>query len=213
MREILPAILVKTRKKAQARLRRVAKVAKKVQIDVLDGKFAPNKTLFPKNFKGIKSKLKYEWQLMVKNPEDFVHDIVTIPQSKLLIFHIEATKTPERTLSIIEHCKLHNLKVGIALNPRTPARKVKPYLKMIDHVLVMTVKPGFMGQKFIDMSKKIRQIRKWNRKIDIEVDGGIHRGTAKLCRKAGANLFVVGSALVDAKDIRKEYDALKKEVK
>ena len=213
MTEILPAILVKSKKVAKSRLLRAAKVAKKVQIDIIDGRFAPNKTLMPKDFKGIKSKLKYQWHMMVKNPEDYVHDIMAIPQSKMLIFHIETSKDPERTIALIEHCKLHDLKVGIALNPPTTATKIKPYLKMIDQVLVMTVNPGFMGQKFIDMSKKIKQIKKWDRKIDIEVDGGIHHTTAKACRMAGATRFVAGSALFNAKDFKKEYTALKKEVK
>lgn len=210
--QIIPAILARSKKDASRRIQIAQKFAKKVQIDIIDGRFAPNTTVKPSAY-AKKSKLKFEFQLMVKNPEDFVHDIVKIPQSSLLIFHIEAAKSKERVLALIEHCRFHNLSVGIALNPRTPASKIKPYIKLVDHVLVMTVNPGFMGQKFIDQSKKIRQIRNWNRKIDIEVDGGIHHNTAKSCRKAGANLFVVGSALFKAKDPKKAFADLRKEVK
>jgi ribulose-phosphate 3-epimerase len=211
--ELLPAILVKSRKEGIARLKKASTAAKKVQIDIIDGKFAKNKTIMPKSFSGLKNKLKYEWQLMVKEPEKLLHDIVAIPQSHLVIIHVESFKKDRDLFAMIEHIKFHNLKVGIALNPKTPASKIKPYLDKVDQVLVMTVNPGFMNQKWINMSKKIRQIQKWSSSIDIEVDGGIHEGTALKCREAGANLFVSGSALYNAKNFKQAYNQLKKEVR
>lgn len=210
---VLPAILAKTKNDALHKLKIAEKAAKKVQIDIVDGKFAPNVTVMPTAFSDIDTRLGFEFQLMVRHPEAYIHEIASIPQSKLVIFHIEAIHSHDYALALIWHIRFHKLKVGIALNPETPASYIKRYLHLIDHVLVMTVHPGFMGQGFLNMTRKIKQIREWNKKVDIEVDGGIHHGTARLCRKAGANMFVVGSALFDAKDFKKAYRVLTREVK
>ncbi len=209
--EIIPSVLARSKEDALNRLKLVEKVAKTVQIDVIDGRFAPNTTIQLRDLIGIKSKLKFEFQLMVQHPEHELHDICKVKQAKLVIFHIESTHAHQHVLGIIRHIKFHRLKAGIAINPETKVNKIKPYLKLIDHVLVMTVHPGFMGQSFIDQTKKIKQIRKWNKKIDIEVDGGINHDTIKLCKKAGANKFVVGSALQG--DIKKTYKELRKELR
>jgi len=211
--EILPAILVKTRNEALHRVRVAEKAAKTVQIDIIDGKFAPNVTVNPSAFEDIDTSLQFEFQLMVKHPEAYVHEIAAIPQAKMIIFHIESVHSHDYALALIWHIKFHGMKVGIALNPETPASYVKPFLHLVDLVLVMTVHPGFMGQGFINLARKIKQIRSWSKTVDIEVDGGIHLGTAVLCRKAGANKFVVGSALFEAKDFKKAFSSLKREVK
>ncbi|MBI4144759.1 ribulose-phosphate 3-epimerase [Candidatus Woesearchaeota archaeon] len=208
---IVPSILAKTKKDALRRLK-LAAAAKKVQVDIIDGRFAPNKTVMPRDFWDVKTKLALEFQLMVEHPEHYVHDVAKIAQARLFIFHVESLHNKRQALALIEHCRFHGLAVGIALNPKTPAARIKPYLKLVDHVLVMTVKPGFMGQAFMDMTKKIKQIRRWSKDVDIEVDGGIHHSTALNCRFAGANLFVVGSALFDAPDFKREYAALTAEV-
>ncbi|HSU72481.1 MAG TPA: ribulose-phosphate 3-epimerase [Candidatus Binatia bacterium] len=210
--EIIPAILAKTRNDALRKLRLAEKSAKKVQVDIIDGSFVRNKTVTPDAF-SVRTKLALEFHLMVKHPEAYVHEIAAMPHAKTVIFHLEAVHSHDYALALIEHIKFHQLHVGIALNPETPASYVKRYLPLIDQVLVMTVHPGFMGQGFLNMSRKIRQLREWAPKIDIEVDGGIHHGTAKLCRNAGANLFVVGSALYDVKDFKKAYAVMKREVK
>lgn len=209
---IIPSILAKTKKDALRRLKKAATAANKVQADIIDGSFAPNKTVMPRDFWNVKTKLALEFQLMVEHPERYVHDVAKIKQARLFIFHVEALHNKRQALALIEHCRFHGLRAGIALNPKTPAARIKPYLKRVDHVLVMTVKPGFMGQAFIDMTRKIKQIRRWSKSVDIEVDGGIHHSTALNCRSAGANLFVVGSALFDAPDFKHEYAALTAEV-
>jgi ribulose-phosphate 3-epimerase len=95
------------------------------------------------------------------------------------------------------------LRVGIAINPKTPALVVKPYLKLVDLVLVMTVQPGFGGQKLIPSTlKKVAQIRTWAPKLDIEVDGGINKDTAGLAVKAGANVLVAGNAILKAPSVK-----------
>ena len=193
--EIIPAVLARTKDGAIKRLKLVEKVAKTVQIDIIDGRFAPNTTIPPRDLWNVKTKLKFEFHLMVQHPEHELHDICHVKQARLVIFQVETFRDEHHGKAIIRHARFHKLKVGLAINPETKVEKLAPYLKLIEHVTVMTVHPGFMGQSFIDESKKIKQIRKWNRKIDIEVDGGIHHGTLTTCKKAGANKFVVGSAL------------------
>lgn len=212
MNEIIPAVLSHTRAEALERLKLVSKIAKTAQIDICDGHFVPSTTILPRDLANTKTKLKLEFHLMVLYPEHHLHDISHLPQSKTVIVHIESMREPHQVERFIAHAKFHKLKVGIALKPETPAAKIKPYLKFVDQVTVMTVHPGFMGAAFIDQSKKIKQIRAWNKKIPIEVDGGIHHGTLGICKKAGANLFVVGSALA-AKDLKKNFSALMKEMK
>jgi ribulose-phosphate 3-epimerase len=209
--EIIPAILVHNRNALIHHLRKAEKSAKRAQIDIIDGKFAKNTTIHPRDFAKLHTKLHLEFHLMVKHPESFIHEVAEIPAAKTIIIHIESLHSHEYAVALLEHIKFHKLKVGLALNPETPAHYVKPFLPMLDLVLVMTVHPGFMGHGFINMGRKIRQIREWDKKIDIEVDGGIHLGTARLCRAAGANLFVVGSALYQVKDFAKAYALLKKD--
>ncbi|MBI4150886.1 ribulose-phosphate 3-epimerase [Candidatus Woesearchaeota archaeon] len=210
-REIIPAVLARTREDAIQRLKNVASIAKMVQIDIIDGRFAPNTTIQPRDLWNVNSTLKFEFHLMVEHPEHELHDICHVKQARLVIFHVETFKDETHGKAIIRHARFHKLNVGLALNPETKAEKLKPYLKLIDHVTVMTVHPGFMGRTFIDQTKKIKQIRKWSKKIDIEVDGGIHHGTLTVCKKAGANKFVIGSALQG--NIKETYKALKQELR
>ena len=209
-KHIVPAILVKSRKELLDRLKRAEKHVSRVQVDIVDGKFAKNKTIGPKSFKGIRTKLKLEIQLMVRDVDKYVDDFIRL-KPWMIIFSIECCKDPEETIKKI---KKANIKVGISLNPRTSAVKIKPFLKKIDLALVMTIHPGFMGRPFIPkMLAKIRLIRTWDKKIDIEVDGGIHLGTACLCARAGANVFVSGSFIYKAKDIKKAIQQLKDDVR
>ncbi len=210
--EIIPAVLSHTRHEALDRIKLVSKVGKTLQVDICDGHFVPNTTLLPRDLVDIKTKTAFEFHLMVLYPEHHLHDIAHIPQSKTVIFHIESMPDAKHVERFIRHARFHKLKVGIALKPETPALKIKPFLKLVDQVTVMTVHPGFMGAQFIDQTNKIKQIRKWNKKIAIEVDGGIHHGTLAICHKAGANKFVVGSALT-AKDLKKTFKLLLKELK
>lgn len=210
---IVHAVLVKRRKDLVDRLKKVGPYVKRVQIDIIDGKFAKNKTIGPKSLKNIRTKLKFEIQLMVKDVDKYVNSVLKL-NPWMIIFHIESCRNPLHVVQVIEKIKQSKVKVGIALNPKTPASRVKPYLKLVNQVLVMTVKPGFGGQKFIkSVLPKIKQVRKWNKRIDIEVDGGIRQGTACLASKAGANVFAAGGAIHKAKDIKKAVQQLKNDAK
>lgn len=208
MIELIPAILVKTKKKLLSELKAVSKDVKTVQIDIMDNKFVPNKTIQPKDVMQIKG-LRYEYQLMVEDPWKYI----PIKNAYMVIFHLESCLDDLEAFNLIKHIKKF-AKVGIGLNPKTDVKRIKPFLKEIDLVLVMTVKPGFGGQRFKpSMLKKVKQIRKWDKKIRIEVDGGVNEKNVCDCIKAGVNNLVVGSAIFKEKNIHKEILDFKKLIK
>lgn len=191
---IAPAILCTTKANLSKKLKIISKV-KRAQVDIMDGKFVKNKTVQPTDFKNIKSKVKLEFQLMVKDPVQYSQQLLKYFKPYMIIFHVESFTHKEDIASFIYHLKRHKIKAGIALNPRTNISRVKPFLKLVDLILVMTVQPGFSGQKFIKSTlKKISALRKITKK-DIEVDGGINFSTLPLVKKAGANIFVMNTAL------------------
>ena len=197
---IVPAILAGNARAARKLMKSVECCAAYAQIDVMDGTFVPNKTITPAALKHLKTPLKLEYHLMVAKPLPFV-DKAWKSGAWSAIFHLEACKRPLDVRTVIRHIKRRKMKAGLAINPETPANAVKPYLHLLDIVLVMTVHPGAAGQSFVTHTlDKIRQIRKWNKKIDIEVDGGINQYTVPKAVKAGANRLVVGSALYTARD-------------
>ena len=181
-----------------------------IHVDVMDGHFVPNLTIGPPVIKALRkhSKLPFDVHLMIspvhkyiKNFADAGADIITI--------HPEAT---ENLADTIKHIKSFNKKVGLSLNPDTQIDIIKDFLNEIDLVLIMSVHPGFGGQKFIpDVLKKIKdldQIKKQkNMNFDIEVDGGINFSNSKLVKEAGANILVSGTTIFkDNKgDIKKKY--------
>ncbi len=206
---IAPALLCKTRSDVEKKLKLIAPYVQRAQLDVMDNIFVPNKTVQPKDLRGLKTKVKIEAQLMVKDPAAHISDCCRM-NAWMIIFHYESYKNKRRISSFIKQIRAHNRKVGIAINPTTPAAKIKPFLTLVDLVLVMTVKPGFGGQPLIPATlKKVKQIRRWNKTIDIEVDGGITARTAPLALNAGANVLVAGNAIFKAKTIREGIAALK----
>lgn len=207
--QIIPAILVKTKAEYQKRLRQVQGLVKTVQVDIMDGLFVPNKTVQLKELIDTKTNLSLEIQLMVKDPFKYLEDCKKL-NAQIVIFHYESLKSDYEILRFIREARSYRLKVSIAINPQTPAQKLFPYIPLIDQVLVMTVNPGFGAQKLIPSTlKKIEQIRKKYKDIDIEVDGGINQETAPLVTKAGANKLVEGSAIFKAPDIEKAIKEIK----
>ena len=201
--QIIPSIISKTQKDLDKRLNKVKKHVKKVQLDVMDGKFAKN-TSFEFNFKLPKG-LHYEAQLMIKDPQTWIekhgHKVNTI------IFHLESTKN---TKQVIKQIRQKKKKVGIAIKPSTKIEKLKPYIKLIDMVLIMTVNIGFYGGKFLPSQlKKVAQLRNSHPQLNIEVDGGISNKTIKAAKDAGANMFVSGSYIQKSKDVGKAIKSLR----
>ncbi|MFW2588954.1 ribulose-phosphate 3-epimerase [Sagittula sp. SSi028] len=166
-----------------------------IHVDVMDGHFVPNLTFGPPAVKAFRKHVKtfMDVHLMI-SPVDSYIDAYADAGADMLTAHVEAGPHPHRTLQAI---KAAGMQAGIALNPGTPAEAVRDLLPLADMVLVMTVNPGFGGQKFIDMTQKVRTIRDWigDREIHIQIDGGVTPETAPLVVEAGADVLVAGSAV------------------
>ena len=166
-----------------------------VHIDVMDGHFVPNLTFGPPAVKAFRPHVKtvMDVHLMI-SPVDAYIDAYADAGADILTAHIEAGPHIYRTLQAI---RAAGMKAGVALNPGTPADAVADLMDVADMVLVMTVNPGFGGQKFIDMTAKIRRVRELigDREIHIQVDGGVDPVTAPLVVQAGADVLVAGSAV------------------
>ncbi len=166
-----------------------------VHIDVMDGHFVPNLTFGPPAVKAFRPHVKtvMDVHLMI-SPVDAYIDAYADAGADILTAHIEAGPHIHRTLQAI---RAAGMKAGVALNPGTPADAVADLMDVADMVLVMTVNPGFGGQKFIDMTAKIRRVRELigDREIHIQVDGGVDPVTAPLVVDAGADVLVAGSAV------------------
>lgn len=172
-----------------------------LHIDIMDGHFVPNFTFGPDLVKKIRgfSHLPLDIHLMIEHPEQYL-DLWGLKKRDILSFHIEANLHPQRVLAQI---KTLGAKAAIALNPATPLSIIQYLLPELDLVLLMTVNPGFAGQKWIPtVSDKVRElkmmIQKQNLKIEIEVDGNIGEHNLGLLKRAGANIFVGGSSSVFA---------------
>ena len=167
-----------------------------LHIDVMDGDFVPSISFGMPVIKSIRkeSKMFFDVHLMVTEPERYIQDFVNCGADSITV-HAEACEDLERT---IERIKDAGVKVGVSIKPATPVNDISHMLEDVDMVLVMTVQPGFGGQKYMDeCTEKIQELRelidKENLNVDIEVDGGINEGTIETVMKAGANIFVAGS--------------------
>ena len=181
-----------------------------VHLDVMDGKFVANTTFDDKFVDYVKNHttLLLDVHLMVENPEEVVDRYIQAG-ADILTFHYEATKNPE---ALLKYIKSKNVLAGLAINPETPAFKIKDLLKqnLIDVVLVMGVKPGACGQSFIPGSaEKVAEVRELDHGVYIEIDGGVNVKNSKILRKLGANILVSGSAIFNSKNIKKTIRALK----
>lgn len=169
-----------------------------IHIDVMDGHFVPNLTFGPPVISRIRkcSKLPFDVHLMISPVEKYIQDYANAG-ADIITFHPEATDNIQRTIDVIKSCEK---KVGISLNPETPSTVIENYLKEIDLILIMSVNPGFAGQKFMpEVLEKVKffrsKIENDNLNIDIEIDGGIDFETAPLAIKAGANILVSGTSV------------------
>ena len=166
-----------------------------VHVDVMDGHFVPNLTFGPPAVKAFRPHVKtvMDVHLMI-TPVDPYIDAYAEAGADILTAHVEAGPHIHRTLQAI---RAAGMKAGVALNPGTPAEAVEQVLDLADLVCVMTVNPGFGGQKFIDMTAKIRRLRQMigDRPVHIEIDGGVDPKTAPLVVEAGADVLVAGSAV------------------
>jgi len=174
-----------------------------IHLDIMDGHFVPNLTLGPQAVSSIKkiTRLPIDVHLMVENPGFFI-PLFHEAGADWISIHVEASTHLHRDISLIKEL---GRQAGIALNPATPIHLLNDILRELDYILVMSVDPGFGGQKFVDSTlQKIRQLRSWiggqKLSIPIEVDGGINPANAETLIEAGAEILVVGTAIFAAED-------------
>ncbi|MFR1672881.1 MAG: ribulose-phosphate 3-epimerase [Candidatus Gastranaerophilaceae bacterium] len=180
-----------------------------VHIDVMDGHFVPNITIGVPVVKSLKAvtKLPLDVHLMIENPERYIEAFAK-SGADIITFHFEAVKDVN---SIIDLIKSFGVKAGMSIKPKTSSEVVFPYLKNLDMLLVMTVEPGFGGQKFMqDCAEKIPSIKqKAPESLIIQVDGGINAETARICTTLGANSLVAGNYIYKSDDINLAVKSLR----
>ena len=185
-----------------------------IHIDVMDGHFVPNITIGPEVIKKLRkyTSLPFDVHLMISPVHNFIKNFAEAG-SDIITIHPEATND---LLSSIKKIKSFNKKAGVSLNPETPVEKVLPVLKLIDLVLVMSVNPGFGGQKFMkDTLDKVKILRKeidiLKLRTQIEIDGGINFENAVLAKKAGVDILVSGTTIFkeNGGDLKKNIQLLR----
>ncbi len=183
-----------------------------LHIDVMDGHFVPNISFGAPVMKMVRPYFSriFDVHLMISEPLRYIDDFVKAG-ADIITFHVECDSNVQAT---IDKIKASGCKVGLSVKPKTPAQAILPYLDQIDMVLVMTVEPGFGGQKFMaDMMPKVQEFRKAidesGKDIDLQVDGGVNEETAKICVQNGANVLVAGSYLFRQKDYKQAVATLR----
>lgn len=206
--KISPSILASDYANLQSELERIS-TSDLIHIDVMDGHFVPNISIGAPVTAACKKvcDVPFDVHLMISNPLDYAEDFAKAG-ADIICFHSECDSDTEETID-----KILSLgkKAGLAIKPATPIDEVVKYLDKLSMVLVMTVEPGFGGQSFMESTMpKVEAIRKINPDIDIEVDGGINAETIKIAAKAGANVFVAGSAVFKSENPAETIAILRK---
>ncbi|MCX5844806.1 MAG: ribulose-phosphate 3-epimerase [Deltaproteobacteria bacterium] len=183
-----------------------------IHIDVMDGHFVPNITIGPRPIQSLRkiTRLPFDVHLMIENPERYI-DAFADAGSDLITVHVEAARHLHR---IIAHIRERGIKAGVSLNPATPLVQVEPILNDVDVLLIMTVNPGFGGQKFINSAlPKIRKAREMVNStapnVAIEVDGGVTLDNIKSIAEAGADIIVAGASVFGSGNYKQTIGAMK----
>ena len=185
-----------------------------IHVDVMDGHFVPNLTIGPDVIKNIRpfSKKIFDVHLMISPVDKYIKQFADAG-SDIITFHPEATDNMGKTIDLIKKCKK---KVGVSLKPKSKIELIKDYLKQIDLVLIMSVEPGFGGQKFMpEVLPKLKELKKIIEKeklnVDLEIDGGINFENSKIAKEAGANILVSGSTIFKKNnvDLKKNINLLR----
>ena len=213
--KIVPSILSANQDRLQEEINEVEEYSDLLQVDVMDNKFVPNITPQAELLKKFNTKVPLDIHLMVEEPsEEYIKSFIDAnPKLKInnITVHYEACSNIKNTLNFI---KSNNIKPSVAINPKTPLNKIKNILDEVEMVLIMTVEPGFSGQKFIEgCMDKVKELRELMPNLEIEVDGGINDKTAPIAVKAGANGLVVSSFIFKSEDKVKAIKDILKSIK
>jgi len=207
---ISPSILSADFSDLKTDIKKVEPYVKWLHIDVMDGHFVPNISIGIPVVKSIRkiTNLFLDTHLMIENPEKYVEKFI-MAGSDLITIHYEATlnKTPD----VINQIKKSGAKAGLSIKPNTKVSDIKEYIDLVDLVLIMTVEPGFGGQKFIEnCAYKIKEVKEksTNKDLIIQVDGGINDKTATICKNFGANSLVAGSYIYKSENIEQAIKSL-----
>lgn len=213
MVKIAPSILAADFSKLGDEIKAVEQAgADWIHIDVMDGHFVPNITIGPLVVEAIRktTELPLDVHLMIEDADKYIKDFANAG-ADILTVHVEACPHLNRT---INHIKEQNVRAGVVLNPSTPLSSLEEVLHEIDMVLLMSVNPGFGGQKFIssllDKTNNLKEIMgHYEHEFDLEVDGGIKPENAGELKEVGANVLVAGSAIFNSKDYKKAIQQLR----
>lgn len=183
-----------------------------IHVDVMDGHFVPNITIGPLIVEAIRpiTKLPLDVHLMIENPDQYIEAFAKAGADYITV-HVEACRHLHRT---VQHIKSFGVRAGVVLNPATPVDSIQHIIRDLDMVLLMSVNPGFGGQKFIsEVLPKIREVKEMaiqkGVNIEIEIDGGVNPETAKLCMEEGATVLVAGSAIYNESDYSKAISLIR----
>jgi len=205
--EVIPAILVKSRDELLSCIGSVRPHVKEMQIDVMDGLFVPNTTLGLEGLEDLPP-ARYEFHWMVEDPERWIR---ATPGDHMHLVHVETFSSIDAILSAV---RAAGGRLGLAINPDTPIERIIGLAPQAVRLLVMTVRPGFSGQKYIkEMEPRIRKLRSLFPDKDIEVDGGINLDTIAGASAAGANILAAASAIFKSDDIGSAVSALSRRAK
>lgn len=181
-----------------------------IHVDVMDGHFVPNLTIGAPVVKALNKVTNscLDVHLMIENPEKYIKDFA-LAGSDIITFHYEATK--EKTLEVINLIKSYgNVKVGLSIKPKTSVKEIEEFIPLVDLVLIMTVEPGFGGQKFMqDCADKIKEVKAISKDVIVEVDGGINNITAQYCRNLGVDAMVAGNYVFSSDNMKEAIASLR----
>lgn len=191
-KKVVPSILTEDQRALESMVREAESFASYIQFDIMDGHFVPSRSITDRDLMAIPIKFSWEAHLMVECPEDYF-DNFSKAGAKKVIFHYEATSSPQ---SVISRARGLGLEVGLAINPETGVPDFLPLVDEVNSVLLLTVNPGFYGSRFIpEVLDKVAELRKNRPDLEIGLDGGIKKGNIVEVVRSGADVFYVGSAI------------------